>query len=95
MLITSKVNFLDLESICMTQDGYLLMMGEPGILSSASSNSHQPSVSPKVSVRKSVFEDNSLAMSRPPLRSRALHCCSVRLMLRVACSTLVANTISY
>ena len=95
LMVNTCKAFQDLDNIHMFWHAYLLMIGEPGTLSSASSNSHQPSVSPKVRVRKSVFADNSLATSRPPLRSSALHCCRVRLKLRVACSTLVANTISY
>jgi len=71
------------------------MIGEPGMRRSVSSKSHQPSVRPKVSVKKSVFAESSFATSRPPLRSRALHCCSVLLMLRVACSTFVAKRMSY
>ena len=59
-----------------------------------SSYSHQPLVSPKVSVRNSVLVLISLAMSRPPLRSSALQFWSVTPMSRVACSTLVANRTS-
>ena len=72
----------------------LLSMGDPGMRSSESSCSHQPSVRPKVSVRNSVFVVSSLAMSSPPLRSSALQFWMVTSMSRVACSTFVAKSTS-